>query len=85
MAASSADCPGAVGADLLCEANCLFGGGTAMALRIGEYRESVDRRSDDGIFNRDVIDLAMMSIAALAAQGATQGSGRLRGGDCPRP
>jgi len=29
-------------ADLLREANCLFGGGTAMALRFGEYRESVD-------------------------------------------
>lgn len=28
--------------DLLREANCLFGGGTAMALRFGEYRESVD-------------------------------------------
>lgn len=27
---------------LLAEANCLFGGGTAMALRFGEYRESVD-------------------------------------------
>lgn len=27
---------------LLTEANCLFGGGTAMALRFGEYRESVD-------------------------------------------
>ena len=27
---------------LLREANCLFGGGTAMALRFGEYRESVD-------------------------------------------
>jgi hypothetical protein len=27
---------------LLGEANCLFGGGTAMALRFGEYRESVD-------------------------------------------
>lgn len=29
-------------ADLLRELNCLFGGGTAMALRFGEYRESVD-------------------------------------------
>lgn len=27
---------------LLREANCLFGGGTAIALRFGEYRESVD-------------------------------------------
>lgn len=27
---------------LLREANCLFGGGTAIALRYGEYRESVD-------------------------------------------
>jgi hypothetical protein len=32
----------ALDADLLHEANCLFGGGTAMALRFGEYRESVD-------------------------------------------
>ena len=32
----------ALNADLLREANCLFGGGTAMALRFGEYRESVD-------------------------------------------
>ena len=29
-------------ADLLRSAHCLFGGGTAMALRYGEYRESVD-------------------------------------------
>ena len=28
--------------DLLREANCLFGGGTCIALRHGEYRESVD-------------------------------------------
>ncbi|MDD2558774.1 MAG: nucleotidyl transferase AbiEii/AbiGii toxin family protein, partial [Desulfuromonas sp.] len=27
---------------LLREHNCLFGGGTAIALRYGEYRESVD-------------------------------------------
>ncbi len=32
----------ALDCDLLREANCLFGGGTAMALRFGEYRESVD-------------------------------------------
>lgn len=32
----------ALHADLLRDANCLFGGGTAMALRFGEYRESVD-------------------------------------------
>lgn len=32
----------ALDADLLREANCLFGDGTAMALRFGEYRESVD-------------------------------------------
>lgn len=29
-------------ARLLMQAHCLFGGGTAMALRFGEYRESVD-------------------------------------------
>lgn len=28
--------------DLLCENRCLFGGGTAIALAFGEYRESVD-------------------------------------------
>lgn len=32
----------ALDADVLREAGCLFGGGTAMALRFGEYRESVD-------------------------------------------
>ena len=32
----------ALDGDLLRDANCLFGGGTAMALRFGEYRESVD-------------------------------------------
>lgn len=32
----------ALNADLLLESNCLFGGGTAIALRFGEYRESVD-------------------------------------------
>lgn len=32
----------ALDADLLRDAHCLFGGGTAMALRFGEYRESVD-------------------------------------------
>lgn len=32
----------ALDGDLLREANCLFGGGTAMALRFGEYRESVN-------------------------------------------
>jgi hypothetical protein len=32
----------ALDADLLRKTNCLFGGGTAMALRFGEYRESVD-------------------------------------------
>ena len=33
---------GALDADLLAATACLFGGGTAMALRYGEYRESVD-------------------------------------------
>ncbi len=32
----------ALDGQLLCEAHCLFGGGTAIALRFGEYRESVD-------------------------------------------
>ena len=32
----------ALDADLLAESACLFGGGTAIALRHGEYRESVD-------------------------------------------
>ena len=32
----------ALDADLLAENACLFGGGTAMALRYGEYRESAD-------------------------------------------
>lgn len=33
---------GALDAELLISNRCLFGGGTAMALRYGEYRESVD-------------------------------------------
>lgn len=33
---------GALDANLLQEAGCLFAGGTALALRYGEYRESVD-------------------------------------------
>jgi hypothetical protein len=32
----------ALDADVLMASDCLFGGGTAMALRFGEYRESVD-------------------------------------------
>lgn len=32
----------ALNAPLLRENHCLFGGGTAIALRYGEYRESVD-------------------------------------------
>ena len=32
----------ALDGSMLLEANCLFGGGTAIALRYGEYRESVD-------------------------------------------
>ena len=32
----------ALDGSLLRENNCLFGGGTAIALRYGEYRESVD-------------------------------------------
>ena len=32
----------ALDGDLLRETNCLFGGGTAMALRFGEHLESVD-------------------------------------------
>ena len=32
----------ALNGSLLRENHCLFGGGTAMALRYGEYRESVD-------------------------------------------
>lgn len=33
---------GALNGPLLRANNCLFGGGTAIALRYGEYRESVD-------------------------------------------
>lgn len=32
----------ALDAEVLCAHHCLFGGGTAMAMRFGEYRESVD-------------------------------------------
>ncbi len=45
----------ALDADLLREANCLFGGGTAMALRFGEYLDSVDMDflvSDLGSYRR---------------------------------
>lgn len=41
----------ALDGDLLRAENCLFGGGTAMALRFGEYRESVDM--DFLVSNRD--------------------------------
>jgi len=70
----------ALNGSLLRHNHCLFGGGTAIALRYGEYRESVDidflmpldmattkllansdRGLDDGVFNRDLIDLAMMN------------------------
>ena len=33
---------GALDADLLVKARCLFGGGTAIALSCGEFRESID-------------------------------------------
>ena len=33
---------GALNSDLLAEAECFFGGGTAIALSLGEYRESLD-------------------------------------------
>src|SRR5690625_470995 len=33
---------GALDAELLAASGCYFGGGTALALRYGEYRESVD-------------------------------------------
>jgi len=45
----------ALDGNLLRGANCLFGGGTAMALRFGEYRESVDMDflvSDLGSYRR---------------------------------
>lgn len=32
----------ALDGDLLMQANCYFGGGTAIALKLGEYRESID-------------------------------------------
>ena len=51
--------------DLLCENRCLFGGGTAIALAFGEYRESV--RIDfmcDGAAGRAKAELAYGSSVA---------------------
>lgn len=100
----------ALDADVLRAYACWFGGGTCIALRFGEYRESVDidflvsdaagyrdlrelltgpsglapitrvaaskllansdRQADDGVFSRDVIDLAMMDLALPALRAA---------------
>jgi hypothetical protein len=65
----------ALDGDVLRAANCLFGGGTAMTLRFGEYRESVDIDflvSDIASY-RDLRQrlTGAGGINALARQGAT--------------
>lgn len=55
---------------LLLENNCLFGGGTAIALRHGEYRESVD-------IDFLVSDVGNLRLAVAKAEGA-YGSAILR-------
>ena len=54
-------------ADFLRDTKCYFGGGTAIALLLSEYRESVDidflcadRFGDKSMMSRDVIDLMVM-------------------------
>ena len=62
-------------APLLAANGCLFGGGTAIALRFGEYRESVDidfmceAYPDIEEFFADVVQIYRREIAALEAAG----------------
>ncbi|RSZ29138.1 hypothetical protein EJO66_30665 [Variovorax beijingensis] len=70
-------------ADLLAENHCLFGGGTAIALRYGEYRESVDIDflvSDiDGYRQLRQLLTGEQGLSALARKGAKiQQTGELR-------
>ncbi|MFC4127981.1 nucleotidyl transferase AbiEii/AbiGii toxin family protein [Nocardia rhizosphaerae] len=70
----------ALDAELLRSNGCLFGGGTAMALRFGEYRESVD--IDFLVSDRDGYRAlrqrvtGQAGITALARQGAVLSSAR---------
>ena len=70
-------------AELLAENHCLFGGGTAIALRCGEYRESVDIDflvSDiDGYRQLRQLLTGEQGLSALARKGAKiQQTGELR-------
>ena len=56
----------ALNAPLLADNHCLFGGGTAIALRHGEYRESVD------------IDFLVSDVAGYRLQGLEGGGIGLR-------
>lgn len=57
----------ALNAPLLRENQCLFGGGTAIALRYGEYRESVD------------IDFLVSGVAGALHAGPGHGGTQSRG------
>jgi hypothetical protein len=61
---------------LLREANCLFGGGTAIALRFGEYRESVD-------IDFLVSDVASYRSLRQLLTGPAGFAGLLRAGSAP--
>lgn len=50
---------GSLDADLLLNAQCLFGGGTAMALRFGEYRESGAKVAEPGTEARAAVKHAV--------------------------
>ncbi|SFP62205.1 Nucleotidyl transferase AbiEii toxin, Type IV TA system [Variovorax sp. OK605] len=64
----------ALDADLLANNHCLFGGGTAIALRYGEYRESVDIdflvSSIDGYRQLRQLLTGSQGLRALARKGA---------------
>jgi hypothetical protein len=66
----------AMNADLLRHAKCCFGGGTAIALMLNEYRESVDidflcadqdgyRMLRESVFNRGLDELFAMKVDVL--------------------
>lgn len=59
--------------DLLADCHCLFGGGTAMALRHGEYRESVDVdflvADQDGFRRLRSLVTASVGLSALVREG----------------
>lgn len=66
---------GALDAGLLADSACLFGGGTAIAMRYGEYRESVDIdfliSDKDGYRRLRQLLTGAAGIQAIASAGKT--------------